>query len=112
MRVGRGPFVLALALAACGNDVDPACRPTDITYQTFGEPFMATWCNGCHSAALPPGMRQDAPDDVNFDTLDEIRTQWLPIVQTTTDVETMPPEGGPSSSERQLLAAWLRCGAP
>lgn len=103
---------LLLVLAACGNDVDPACRSHDLSYQTFGAPFMANWCNGCHGAALPPGMRQDAPYAINFDTIDEIRAQWLTIARTTVDVETMPPEGGPSEAERALLAAWLRCGAP
>jgi uncharacterized membrane protein len=108
----RWPCSVALAVAACGSDVDPSCRTSTLTYDTFGAPFMASWCNGCHSAALDPGMRQDAPYGINFDTVTEIRAQWLAIAQTTIDLETMPPEGGPSPDERALLGAWLRCGAP
>ncbi len=107
----RCSIVLLLVLAACGNDVDSMCQTSMLTYQNFGEPFMESWCNGCHSSALPPGMRQLAPSDVNFDTLPEIRAQWLAIVQTTTDLQTMPPEGGPSQDERTMLADWMRCGA-
>ena len=101
-----------LVLAACGDDIDAQCASSQLTYQTFGEPFMASWCNGCHSAGLPPNMRQAAPLGVDFDTLDEIRTQAIAIVRTTTDDRTMPPEGGPTDADRQLLASWVRCGAP
>lgn len=101
-----------LLLAACGDDIDADCRTSQLTYETFGAPFMANWCNGCHSSALPPGMRQDAPVGVDFDTLDLIRAQALTIVRTTADIRTMPPEGGPSDDERAMLATWMRCGAP
>ena len=99
-------------LAACGDDRTPSCEQSQLTYQTFGAPFMTSWCNGCHSAGLPANMRQLAPIDINFDTLGEIRAQAFTIVNTTTDLRTMPPEGGPSDAERQLLSQWMSCGAP
>lgn len=99
-------------LAACGEDRDPSCAQSQLSYQTFGAPFMTDWCNGCHSSMLPVSMRQQAPLGVDFDTLDEVRAQAFAIVQTTTDLQTMPPEGGPTDAERAMLADWVRCGAP
>src|SRR5206468_2613646 len=93
MRSWRSALVL---LAACGNDVDPSCATSYLTYQNFGAAFMANWCRGCHSDGLPVGMRQSAPGEINFDTLDEVRSQELAIVRTTAMARTMPPEGGPS----------------
>lgn len=102
--------VLAVALAACGTDSDSTCTSA-ITYSTVGQPYMESWCNGCHSADLPPNMRQLAPANVNFDTLDEIRGQLLPI-QMTIQTGTMPPEGGPNAQDQMLVLQWLGCGAP
>lgn len=102
---------VALALvAACGTDVDPACRTSE-TYQTVGGPFIENWCRGCHSIDLPIGQRQRAPGDVNFDTIDEIRAQ-APAIERVITAGTMPPAGGPSDDERTMMMQWLRCGAP
>lgn len=116
------PLALALApsvavavalslIPACGNDTDPNCDRSFLRYDNFGSPFIVNWCRACHSSELPPGMRQDAPIDVNFDTLDEIRA-WSSRINLTAGAGTsMPPTGGPSASERVMLVEWLRCGA-
>lgn len=121
-------LVITLALAGCGSDVaatggdddaavvaDAAsCATSYLTYDNFGEPFVANWCRGCHSAKLPADMRQNSPPDVNFDSLDDVR-QWAArmIVRATQGVPTfMPPAGGPSTDERASLGEWLGCGAP
>jgi uncharacterized membrane protein len=57
-------------------------------------------------------MRQQAPADINFDTLDEVRAWSRRIERTAGEGTTMPPAGGPSADERQMLVEWLRCGAP
>jgi uncharacterized membrane protein len=102
---------LGFGLLACGNgDQSATCGP-DLTYETFGEPFMTDWCTGCHSDLLLPSMRQNAPLDVNFNTLDDIRAQSQ-MIALTVQQATMPPEGGPSDDERQMLVQWLACGAP
>ena len=116
-------LVLAVLLGACGTDrmprdgdptaVDPAqCQQSYLDYGDFGAPFMLDWCRGCHSAAIPTAMRQSAPTDVNFDTLDEVRTFKDRIAQrAASTTPTMPPAGGPGSDERALLAEWIACGA-
>jgi uncharacterized membrane protein len=114
--------LLALALAACGvNVAEPPppgqgsaldCSKSVLTYQNFGAPFIANWCRGCHSSGLPSDMRQDAPPDSNFDTLDEVHTWSDGIVSLAGgDPASMPPAGGPSDDERTLLVEWMTCGA-
>lgn len=104
--------MLALVVAACGEDTDPFCERSFLRYDNFGSPFIANWCRACHSAALPPDMRQDAPTDINFDTLAEVRAWAVLIQRTAGDGATMPPAGGPSAAERAMLVEWLHCGAP
>jgi uncharacterized membrane protein len=104
--------VIGGVLAACtGHDESATCTQPDLTYDTFGEPFMTNWCRSCHSNELTASMRQNAPIDVNFDTLDEVRAQALAI-STSVSQATMPPEGGPSDGERAMLVQWIACGAP
>jgi uncharacterized membrane protein len=100
------------ALLGCGTDTDPACAQSYLRYDNFGAPFIVNWCRACHSADTPPGMRQQAPADVNFDNLSEIRHWSLQIRVTAGQGSSMPPAGGPSAEERRLLVEWLGCGAP
>lgn len=100
------------ALLGCGADTDPACAQSYLRYDNFGAPFIVNWCRACHSADTPPSMRQQAPADVNFDNLSEIRHWSLQIRVTAGQGSSMPPAGGPSAEERRLLVEWLRCGAP
>jgi uncharacterized membrane protein len=107
----------AAALAAasgCGADRDPSCSRSFLRYDNFGSPFIVNWCRACHSAELPAGMRQQAPAEINFDSLAEIRRWAVEIKLTTGDGAgaSMPPAGGPSPGERQMLVEWLGCGAP
>jgi uncharacterized membrane protein len=116
-------------LAACGTDsmprdgdgsgsnepevVDPnVCDDSYLDYDNFGAPFVINWCRGCHSSAVPAGMRQKAPAGANFDNLDQVRMWGDRIAGRATGTQpNMPPAGGPSEQERKLLAEWLACGA-
>jgi uncharacterized membrane protein len=116
----RSLLSLVVLVAACGTDVpiDPGppgvdkCASSPLDYNTFGEPFIANWCRGCHSSQLPAAMRQKAPVNVNFDTVDQIRT-WSPKIMAKAGANppTMPPAGGPSDAERATLVEWIDCGA-
>jgi len=106
-----------LLAAGCGSDegsppIDPAaCQTSYLDYSNFGEPFLLDWCSGCHSAALPATMRQMAPAGVDFDTLENVRRQKERIAaRATGGTPTMPPAGGPSAEEREMLAEWISCG--
>ena len=114
---------IAGAAAACsgtppGDDMpgddgggDP-CATSYLTYESFGEPFVTNWCRSCHSSEVPLDMRQTAPEDVNFDDLDDVRGFADRINFRAGEQKTMPPAGGPSDEERALLVEWIGCGAP
>jgi hypothetical protein len=113
-------FVLGLAafgLAGGCNIVtldEYPCPPggTALTYENFGAPFMASYCNSCHSA--PNGDRNGAPDDFVFDTQAEVIAHKDRIFARSADTnDSMPP--GPDEIQpvfRVNLAIWLACGAP
>jgi uncharacterized membrane protein len=103
------------------DDLEPATSlaeracPEDsyLTWEDFGGPFMYTWCNGCHAAALPDGERQAAPLGVDFDNIDLVRHWGERIWARSADHNlTMPPIGGPDDVEREMLGEWLACGSP
>jgi uncharacterized membrane protein len=97
--------------AACGSDTDPLCARSFLRYDNFGAPFLSNWCRDCHSAGLPADMRQQAPAGIDFDSLTEVR-RWLRQIDLTAGQgSSMPPAGGPSVAERDMLVEWLGCGA-
>jgi hypothetical protein len=83
-----------------------------LDYESFGGPFFLNWCTGCHSSKIPEGSRQEAPLDINFDSIDDIRSHGRRIVDKAVHTHKMPPAGGPTDTERELLGQWLGCGAP
>ena len=94
---------------------DRECPPDSFLDATnFGMPFFSTWCTGCHSADLVgEEERQAAPPELDFDSIDAIRTNLLlAYIVAADEHEMMPPSGGPSAEERVLLGDWLACGAP
>ena len=124
MRSWRELLIAAL-LAACGNDIgsepnipdddDPLpvnkCETTFLDHDNFGAPFVANWCRGCHSSAVPMNMRQEAPIEVNFDDEADL-VVWAERIKirAASTAPTMPPAGGPGEEERALLAEWIECG--
>jgi len=84
-----------------------------VTYESFGGPFLLTYCTGCHHSRLPADQRQGAPIDVNFDDLEDIRA-WADRIwiRGADDNDSMPPVGPAGPDERALLGEWLACGAP
>jgi hypothetical protein len=109
-----GPVADAPPYVEGGTLADRLCPAESfLTYQNFGSAFFSEYCTGCHSSELPPAMRQDAPETVNFETLDKVRAEAPLIYLRAADAyRSMPPVGGPSGEERALLGEWLACGAP
>lgn len=116
-RESIGVLALVMCVASCHRDeqpaVGPACPPDSaLTWTSFGEPFVRSWCTGCHSSALGEADRQGAPLGVDLDRLDTVRAYSERIAVRAVDQRTMPPAGGPSAQDLDRLDEWLACGAP
>ncbi len=94
-------------------DERPCPDESYLTFESFGGPFLISWCSGCHAAGLPEEERQGAPLGIDFDDIEQVRARAERIWARSGDHNvTMPPVGGPEMEERALLAEWLACGAP
>jgi uncharacterized membrane protein len=112
-RLARGALAASLAaLAACGDEAvpaDDACADEPVlTWDTFGDAFLRTNCQGCHASTAPD--RHGAPEDVTFDTRDESLAQRDRILARSAGAApTMPPGGGVDEVDRGKLTVWLTC---
>jgi hypothetical protein len=126
--------LLALALVGpgCGGSDPPehqhdegegsgaTCPPSGApTAQDFGNAFMANYCTSCHSVNVKGAARGGAPENVNFDTAEDVRTWAMEIDEHAaagphgTNTEMPPaPLTAPTQAEREKLGQWLACGAP
>jgi uncharacterized membrane protein len=108
---------LAVLTAACGDGSsgleDYPCPEggTKLTYDAFGEGFMANHCQGCHASAATE--RNGAPSNYIFDTHDQVIAHRDRIfARAAGDNDSMPPgPDDPPDAERAQLAEWLACGA-
>ena len=104
----RAVWLLALSMA-CEERVDDtsACADPAPTWDTWGDAFFAQWCDSCHASTSP--NRYGAPEGVAFDSQEEALA-WADRIEARVLVEaTMPPGGGLTDEELDLLAAWLQC---
>lgn len=114
------PRILLAALALLGAgcnvvSIDEYPCPkggTTLTWENFGQSFMASYCNRCHSAA--DGDRYGAPDGYDFSThAGVVAYKDRVFIRAADTNDSMPP--GPDtipSRARMKLAEWLACGAP
>ena len=114
-------LTLALLVASCIDDVTPPepdpCATSIVNYENLGAPMMLTWCVPCHSSHLDESQRQEATLNVNFDTYEGVLAQLDRIYARAIDAafdgdSAMPPSGGPSAIDLELLAEWINCEAP
>ena len=83
--------------AECASD------PAALTWEDFGQTFMAEYCVRCHGS---------------YGSLTAVRNDALRIDHAAgagpDHVNTIMPQSSPRPSleERQALAEWLACGAP
>lgn len=81
-----------------------------VTWETFGEGFVTTHCQGCHASESLD--RRDAPDAIIFDEEEDVLALKKAILESAgADEPTMPPSGGTTEEERIRLRIWLRCFA-
>lgn len=81
-----------------------------VTYETFGQGFLSSYCNGCHGAAAAD--RRGAPPMVVFDDAAQA-TQWAPRIRSRVFVDDqappMPPAGGIPPDDLARAEIWLDC---
>lgn len=58
-------------------------KATYLTYENFGQGFMANYCTSCHGASVPETARGGAPADVNFDTSNDVLVWRKGIIDRT-----------------------------
>lgn len=115
----RAIALTLLAATGCGASEDPLTAPDTsacgddtpvVTWETFGEGFVTTYCQGCHAESAVD--RHGAPEDIVFDSEEDVL--WvadLVLDVATGDVPSMPPNGGPQEEQRERLTVWLSCYA-
>ncbi|MBK7757463.1 MAG: cytochrome c [Deltaproteobacteria bacterium] len=112
------PVVLMLTLLGCGDDKDAAVADTGpcaeapvLTWDNFGAGFITQECQSCHGSGVV--NRQGAPEDVHFDSKEEV---WARVDRVLAraggDEPTMPPFGGVVEDDRERLTLWLTCAEP
>lgn len=122
------PFLMGHGGGGCGGGADdelfgPSTQSvcpeiSTLTYGTFGEQFMTTYCTGCHSSQLEGAARRGAPEYHDFDTIDGIRAVADHIDQVAaagpavTNAAMPPGNKVPTEEERKKLGEWIACGAP
>ncbi|MSP55356.1 MAG: hypothetical protein EXR69_07115 [Myxococcales bacterium] len=105
--------ILITVLGCAGEPADtgPACEVDagggHPTWSNFGEAFFITYCDACHAAESP--NRFGAPDEMTFDTEDEVRSQTPSIRYTVIDAESMPLGGGLPPEDLTQLDNYLNC---
>jgi hypothetical protein len=110
--------LLFIGLLGCGpEDAAPAadhtCDTPQLTWENTGDPFVTTWCTGCHSAEVAEAQRFGAPPNINFDTLAEVQL-WQDRIRAVAlaDDAAMPLAGPATAEDRTRMGQWLDCGAP
>jgi uncharacterized membrane protein len=114
---------VAVAAAGCGGGQTGPTGSTcptasTLTYQSFGQSFMKSYCTRCHASTLSGPARHDAPLGQDFDTQAGVQRSLADIDRTAAagpkGTNTSMPQGSPSPSdaERKQLGEWIACGAP
>jgi mono/diheme cytochrome c family protein len=114
MRYRVSLLAVVSLLVACGDDLgDPtgSTCPSDseLTYESFGQEFMATNCLSCHGSG--------GPESPTLSSLDQIRSHKDEIDRAAASgpngTNTFMPDGGSiPTEERRKLGEWLACDAP
>lgn len=97
---------MILLLLACTPPPECDSGPT-VEWANFADGFFGTYCRACHSVSAPD--RHSAPDDVNFDTEEEVLARAEDVTARVAD-GTMPPGGGITEEDLVLIARYLECG--
>lgn len=91
-----------------------AASCSTLTYASFGQNFLSTYCLGCHGGTVTGAARMGAPTDAVFDTLAEVKAESRKLMSEVVTKRTMPFGNAkkPTDAERTEFGQWLSCGAP
>ncbi len=96
-----------ISAVSCGGTGDLECE-TAVTYESFGQGFLEESCQPCHSSSS--ANRYGAPEAIFFDTREVVFEQLDEIYRVTlSEAADMPPSGGITELDRELLELWLGC---
>jgi len=90
-------------------EVPDGC-PDPLSWGNTGQPFLLTYCAGCHGAEVSAEMRYGAPADSLLDSRHAVLERTTAVLSRSSD-GTMPPGGGPTELELACFTAWLEQGA-
>lgn len=127
-------FAAFVSVLGCGDDVapnndggdpeicdelrDPLAQPGDPidgdTYETFVQPFLASYCIRCHDSTLTSlETRGGAPAGYDWDHVDVVRMHLAEIRNAVGVTNFMPFNAPfPSCEERARLVRWIDAAAP
>jgi len=105
------------AVDGAGGEPTGSTCPTDndLTYESFGQGFVESYCVRCHSSELEGEARNGATVDHDFDSLEGIlgvaeHIDLYAAAGPDAANTVMPPDGDkPSLEEREKLGQWLAC---
>lgn len=104
-------LLFLLACSGGGDPVDSGAYCDDaplVTWDSWGQGFLTEQCQPCHASTAPE--RNGAPEEVTFDTEDDV-ISWKELILATAtgDSPTMPPALSVEDRDKELLEIWLRC---
>lgn len=110
-------LAIVFLASACKGDKGESAVPAEtglcadapvLMWANFGQGFVLENCQSCHASTSLD--RNDAPEEVSFDTLEQVRALSDRILARAAGAEpTMPPEGGVGDEDREKLELWLSC---
>ena len=109
--IGRGWLFLGFLAGCAPEEVQSDCtHDPPLSYASFGQGFMTSYCTGCHHSLLPDGQREGAPMGVDLDTYADVQ-QWAEriVARVETEENPMPPGGGPRADEIVNIREWIAC---
>ena len=90
------------------NDTSGCDHSFVVTWENGGEGFFRSNCTSCHSSTSAD--RHNAPDYLNYDTLEDVREAEHAIRQAALWDEVMPPGLPLEDDDRAILESFLDCG--
>ena len=100
-----------LMMFSCSDnqaDTSSVCSEADqVEWNYWAKGFFDTYCRGCHSSEAI--HRFGAPEQINFDSEDDVLSQADEIYSSVVTRQTMPKGGGLEHKLVESLTLYLQC---